>query len=45
MRVRAFRSLQRGKREVKARAGAIPWVTETLPALIYLASNEKPQVA
>ncbi|MBS7639709.1 ABC transporter permease [Candidatus Bathyarchaeota archaeon] len=26
-------------------AGAIPWVTETLPVLIYLASSERPQVA
>ncbi|MBS7606012.1 MAG: ABC transporter permease subunit [Candidatus Bathyarchaeia archaeon] len=26
-------------------AGAIPWVTETLPALIYLASRESPEVA
>lgn len=26
-------------------AGAIPWTTETLPALIYLTSSESPQVA
>jgi len=26
-------------------AGAIPWVTETLPVLIYLTSSESPQVA
>lgn len=26
-------------------AGAIPWVTETLPALIYLTSSERPQMA
>lgn len=26
-------------------AGAIPWVTETLPVLIYLASKESPEIA